>query len=75
MRLDVRALRGRRARTVATVTRHVAHGPASITLTGRFRDGGRTIVLHPGRYQLSIRATDPAGNTSRRHGVGFRLLH
>jgi hypothetical protein len=70
LRVDVRRPRGK---TVATVTRRIRAGASRLRLTGRFRDGHRTVTLRPGRYRLAVQATDAAGNRSRTTTVSFRV--
>jgi hypothetical protein len=45
-------------------------GANKVSFTGRIR--GR--ALKPGRYRLTLSATDPAGNSSKPARTSFRLL-
>ncbi len=53
-------LRGRRARRAGVLTRAVKAGPGRVALSGRI--GKRR--MKPGRYRLTLRARDAAGNRS-----------
>jgi hypothetical protein len=60
-------LRGRRARGAGVLTRRIKAGPGRVALSGRI--GKRR--MKPGRYHLTLRARDAAGNSS--HAVRLRL--
>jgi len=54
----------------ATLTRHVQAGKGHVSLSGRI--GKRRMT--PGRYRLTITATDAAGNRSRPIHRSFTIL-
>jgi hypothetical protein len=71
------------ARVVVTIRRASARGTALGTLVAQTAAGARRLAfsgrlhrraLRPGRYRMSIVATDAAGNASRPVAVAFRVV-
>ena len=58
----------------AASCRHAGAGPNSVRFSGRLRVRGRTLSLAPGRYRLTLVATDAAGNRSAARRVPFRVI-
>lgn len=63
-------LRGRRARGAGVLTRRIKTGPGRVALSGR--TGKRR--MKPGRYSLTLRARDAAGNSSQAVRLRLRIL-
>jgi hypothetical protein len=53
--------------------RDAAPGANHLRFSGRVRLGERTRTLRPGRYSLTLRAIDAAGNRSLPRRVAFRV--
>jgi hypothetical protein len=68
--LRVQRLAGRRARTVGTLRRSGLAGANRVRFSGRI--GRRRLA--PGRYRLTVRATDAAGNRSAARSRTFRIV-
>jgi hypothetical protein len=72
VRFDVRRRAG--GRRIGSFVRSARAGLNSVRFTGRLRVRGRTLSLAPGRYRLTIVATDAARNRSEARRVTFRVL-
>ena len=59
---------------VGSFTRHAPAGAGAVRFRGRLRLGGRLRALRPGRYRLTLVATDAAGNSSAPTRLRFRIL-
>jgi hypothetical protein len=70
--LKIERRRGRRYRSVVTLTRKALRaGANSVKFTGRV---GRRIRLRPGRHRVTITAVDPAGNRSAASRASFTVV-
>lgn len=58
---------------VGTFNRQAGTGPNAVRFSGRLRVRGRTRSLRPGRYRLTLVATDAAGNRSAAKRLPFRV--
>jgi hypothetical protein len=56
-----------------SITRHASAGANGVRLAGRLRVRGRIRSLAPGRYRLTLVATDAAGNRSIPTRLPFRV--
>jgi hypothetical protein len=61
-------------RRIGSFVRSAGAGPNSLRFSGRLRVRGRTLSLAPGRYRLTLVATDAAGNRSAARRVAFRVV-
>jgi hypothetical protein len=61
-------------RPIGSFVRSAGAGPNSVRFSGRLRVRGRTLSLAPGRYRLTLVATDAAGNRSAARRVPFRVV-
>ena len=61
-------------RPIGSFARSAGAGANSVRFSGRLRVRGRTLSLAPGRYRLTLVATDAAGNRSAARGVPFRVV-
>jgi hypothetical protein len=61
-------------RPIGSFVRSGGAGPNSVRFSGRLRVRGRTLSLAPGRYRLTLVATDAAGNRSAARRVSFRVV-
>ena len=61
-------------RPIGSFVRSASAGPNSVRFSGRLRVRGRTLSLAPGRYRLTLVATDAAGNRSAPRRVPFRVV-
>ena len=62
------------ARRLGGFTRQAPAGAGAVRFRGRLRLGGRLRALPPGRYRLTLVATDAAGNSSSPTRLRFRIL-
>jgi hypothetical protein len=72
VRFTIRRRSGGRA--IGSFVRSAGAGANSVRFRGRLRVNGRTLSLAPGRYRLTLVATDAAGNRSVARRVPFRVL-
>lgn len=68
--LSVAILRAKQAKALTVVHRAIGSGHGQLALSGRV---GRR-PLAPGRYRLSVTATDAAGNVSKPSSLSFAVL-
>ncbi len=61
-------------RRIGSFVRSAGAGPNSVRFSGRLRVRGRTLSLAPGRYRMTLVATDAAGNRSLARRVPFRVV-
>jgi hypothetical protein len=61
-------------RRIGSFLRAGSAGPNIVRFTGRLRVRGRTLSLAPGRYHLTLVATDPSGNRSAARRLPFRVV-
>jgi hypothetical protein len=61
-------------RRIGSFVRPAASGQSSVFFSGRLRVRGRALSLAPGRYRLTLVATDPSGNRSAARRLSFRVL-
>jgi hypothetical protein len=61
-------------RPIGSFVRSAGAGANSVRFSGRLRVRGRTLSLAPGRYRLTLVATDAAGNRSAARRVPFRVV-
>jgi hypothetical protein len=72
VRFTIRRRSGGRA--IGSFVRSAGAGPNSVRFSGRLRVRGRTQSLAPGRYRMTLVATDAAGNRSLARRVSFRVV-
>ena len=60
--------------TVGSFSRPARSGANTVRFAGRPRVAGRTRSLAPGRYRLTLTATDTAGNSSAGRRLPFRIV-
>jgi hypothetical protein len=61
-------------RRLGSFVRAASAGRNTVRFAGRLRLRGHAVSLAPGRYRLTLVATDPAGNRSAARRVRFRVV-